>query len=171
MNKAELLDVWCETASEFSAFFSAIDARDFISARGSQWSYARNVDHLVRSVAPVANAMRLPKFLLRILFGIGKTKRSYQQIHDSYKAELARGVQAPPKFQPVEGREQSELMHQWQVTAKRLEEQIKQWSESQLDDLRLPHPILGKITVREMLYFTDLHARHHLENCRMTRDS
>jgi hypothetical protein len=27
--------------------------------------------------------------------------------------------------------------------------------------LILPHPLLGKITIREMLYFTAYHVQHH----------
>jgi uncharacterized damage-inducible protein DinB len=33
-----------------------------------------------------------------------------------------------------------------------------------LDRLRLPHPALGKLTVREMLFFTIYHNIHHVEN-------
>jgi len=37
---------------------------------------------------------------------------------------------------------------------------IKQ-SETALDLYILPHPLLGKITLREMLYFTAYHVYHH----------
>ena len=32
-----------------------------------------------------------------------------------------------------------------------------------LDKYVLPHPLLGKVTLREMLYFTIHHNEHHLE--------
>ena len=35
------------------------------------------------------------------------------------------------------------------------------FSEKQLDTFILPHPLLGKLTLREMLYFTIYHAEHH----------
>lgn len=38
------------------------------------------------------------------------------------------------------------------------------WREWQLDRLRLPHPALGNLTVREMLFFTIYHHAHHVEN-------
>ena len=34
-------------------------------------------------------------------------------------------------------------------------------SENQLDEYFLPHPIIGKLTIREMLFFTLYHLRHH----------
>ncbi|MCB9182399.1 MAG: DinB family protein [Flavobacteriales bacterium] len=35
------------------------------------------------------------------------------------------------------------------------------WSESDLERYLLPHPLLGKLTLREMLYFTLYHVQHH----------
>src|SRR5579859_3509649 len=38
---------------------------------------------------------------------------------------------------------------------------VATWSEIDLDRYRLPHPLLGKLTVREMLFFTVQHLAHH----------
>lgn len=38
---------------------------------------------------------------------------------------------------------------------------IENWSEADLDRYRLPHPLLGKLTVRDMLLFTVQHLAHH----------
>ncbi len=38
---------------------------------------------------------------------------------------------------------------------------VDSFSEAQLDALILPHPLLGKLTLREMLYFTIYHVQHH----------
>ena len=35
------------------------------------------------------------------------------------------------------------------------------WGELALDRYRLPHPLLGRLTVREMLLFTLYHSVHH----------
>ena len=40
---------------------------------------------------------------------------------------------------------------------------VGKWRERDLDKYRLPHPVLGKISVREMLFFTHYHDLHHLE--------
>jgi hypothetical protein len=36
------------------------------------------------------------------------------------------------------------------------------WSERALDRLRLPHPGMGPLTVREMAFFTLYHNTHHV---------
>ena len=38
----------------------------------------------------------------------------------------------------------------------------KKWKDAQLDQYIAPHPLLGKITVRELCYFTIYHTQHHL---------
>lgn len=166
MDKSEIRAMWCETSDEISKFFSELDADTFSAARGNRWSYAKNLDHLVRSVSPVVGAMRLPKLILRLLFGKGTTRKTYQQIHDAYKAELRGGAQAPSRFVPSNSFSQQQRIAKWLTVSRALEKCIEASDEQQLDNLRLPHPILGKITVREMLYFTDIHAQHHLGNCR-----
>ena len=37
----------------------------------------------------------------------------------------------------------------------------KNWKDTQLDQYIVPHPLLGKITLREMGYFTIYHVQHH----------
>jgi hypothetical protein len=36
------------------------------------------------------------------------------------------------------------------------------WKDDQLDHYIAPHPLLGKLTLRELCYFTIYHAGHHL---------
>ena len=44
-----------------------------------------------------------------------------------------------------------------------LQKAITRWSEADLDRYQLPHPLLGKLTVREMLFFTVYHQHHHMD--------
>ena len=158
--------MWGVTTIEVTAFFQQLDEAAFAAEREGRWSFAQNLDHLVRSVTPVARALRLPKMALRFLFGKADASATYQEIHDRYKAELRAGAEAPKAFVTTRLESQSVLLNRWASAARSLDTALDKWNEEQLDRLRLPHPILGKISVREMLYFTDLHARHHLDNCR-----
>lgn len=44
--------------------------------------------------------------------------------------------------------------------------EVREWDEAALDRIRLPHPLLGKLAVRETLLFTLYHDRHHLDAVR-----
>jgi hypothetical protein len=54
-------------------------------------------------------------------------------------------------------------MARWLQIGQRLIGAVKRnWGESELDSYILPHPILGKLTIREMLFFTLYHDTLHL---------
>jgi len=47
------------------------------------------------------------------------------------------------------------------MAVNRLCARVRKYNEQQLDSYILPHPLIGKLTLREMLYFTLYHAEHH----------
>ena len=48
---------------------------------------------------------------------------------------------------------------------------LRNWRDTDLDKYFLPHPLLGKLTIREMLFFTLYHDRHHVNNVRKLLDN
>ena len=165
MNKDTIGSMWAKTAAEVSSFFANVDTNQFSADRGDRWTLAQNLDHMILSVKPVARGLRVPKLLIRLLFGKASGSNSYGQIHEDYKAKLAAGYESPLAYMSPSVASQQVLLERWDQAAKQLTANLATWNETQLDRLRMPHPLLGKITVREMLYFTDFHTRHHLENC------
>ena len=47
---------------------------------------------------------------------------------------------------------------------KMIENNLTNFTEGELDNLVLPHPLLGQLTIREMIYFTIYHVEHHTRN-------
>ena len=80
----------------------------------------------------------------------------YDEIRDHYLESLGSGVSA-------------RIMSRHAAALQALVESIGLWSERQLDRCQLPHPLLGPLTVREMLFFTLYHNRHHLDGVRRRR--
>jgi hypothetical protein len=54
-------------------------------------------------------------------------------------------------------------MRGFRESLRELREAMLPWPEESLDQLQLPHPLLGKIIIREMLFFTLYHHGHHVE--------
>ncbi len=130
------------------------------------WTAHEHLDHLILSTKPLNMALRLPKSLLGIRFGKSKAaSRSFDDVVDQYTHCLAQGGKATGPYIPTYNlpHDATELTDAFRQEGDRLEEVLTHWSEAQVDKYRLPHPLLGKLTVREMLYFTLYHTRHHLE--------
>jgi hypothetical protein len=154
-----------------TAFWDSFPIDAFFAPVGSGWSPAGNVRHLTKAMRPLARALRLPRFLLGLLFGKAhKPSRSYAGLRDTYLATLAAGAGAgsfaPEPLQSLGSSEadRMRLMASWEAVARALADAIGRWAEENLDRYRLPHPLLGKLTVREMLLFTVYHNYHHVRS-------
>ncbi len=54
-----------------------------------------------------------------------------------------------------------EMLNHWNSTLDKYDARIHNWSDKNLDKVLLPHPLLGKMMVRELLHFTYFHTDHH----------
>ena len=51
----------------------------------------------------------------------------------------------------------------WKGSCDTLLKAIDNWTEEELDTYLIPHPLIGKMTLRELLFFTVYHIGHHLK--------
>ncbi len=142
-----------------------MDPSRFAAPFGEAWSPADNVRHLTKSTVPVTRGLWLPTLVLRVLFGPGTASTPYPELVDRYHQVLAAGGQAGP---PSPQKPPDDL-HAWQqavvsecrVAVRELGRAVRMWDDEDLDRYRMLHPLLGKLTVREMLFFTLYHYEHH----------
>ncbi len=167
--RAEILALLQQLHGESNQFLGTLSNAEFFTPQGEKWSPAEQVRHLTKSVRPVALALRLPRLALALRFGRKCTaSRSFAEIVALYQNKLKTGVTAgrfapssqPAPDDPVSRR--AEIVQRWQATHRQLEQTIATWQEQALDCYRLPHPVLGKLTLREMLFFTLYHNVHHV---------
>jgi hypothetical protein len=171
VSKREIVLALDSLHEQSTAFWRAIEDERFFAPLGEAWSPADNLRHLDRSVKPVAQVLRLPTPVLRLLFGaVRRPSQSYAGVRSSYHARLAAGQKAgrfaPPPLPPPTspGETRRALMAKRELRARALGAAIESWDDDALDRFFLPHPALGKVTVREMLFFTLYHNLHHVLN-------
>jgi len=163
--------------AEAERYLMAIPAAEFAAAQseagaqGGKWSPADHVRHLAKSTFPLAQALALPKFLIGWRFGRGaETSRDFLTVRDDYRRTLRETGATAGRFSPSPRplpddlvAWQREVLASWSASIAALAARIPRWSERALDRYRVPHPILGKMTVREILFFSLYHYQHHLE--------
>ncbi len=150
----------------FSSSILRLDEEAFYSAPAGKWHAGQQLNHICRSLAPVQLAFSLPKWLLGIAFGkINQDSRTYEALVAAYQARLSEGKKAPKAYRPrsVAFADRHKQTTQLRKQIDRLTNLAGRFTEQELYALRLPHPLLGKITLREMLYFTAYHVVHHQE--------
>jgi DinB superfamily len=145
------------------------DQRD--KSHNGKWTPAQHLEHIQRAAAPVSWALIVPKWFLRWRFGKpNRTPRDYDELVQRYKEKLAAGGRASGRFVPpgVPGGAVERIASSVQRIVATMARRVGAWSEHDLDTVLLPHPLLGKLTVREMLFFTIYHVQHH--NALVDRD-
>ena len=164
MTKQEIISLLTEKHKSFLSVFPSLNKDQFTTSVNGKWSPAQQLDHIIRAVAPVELAFRLPRFISKLMFGkANRPSRSYEDLVDKYHSKLAMGGRASGRFIPkgflFEDREKTiaRLLN----LVQKLNRYVEQTTEDDLDFYLLPHPLLGKLTWREMLYFTAYHAEHH----------
>lgn len=164
MNKESLAAILRDNHSSCIQYLQSLSDADFLYAPEGKWSAGQQLDHLLKSVKPVNMAMGLPKFIVQWKFGVAnRPSKTYEQLVEKYQGKLQQGGTAPGAFIPtvVKPENKEILLQQLASLSARLAKKTETHTEEALDKYILPHPLLGKLTFREMLYFTAYHVQHH----------
>lgn len=167
-SKMDIISALKDSEQRALNWFADIPDHGFFTRQGEVWSASDNVDHMIRAIKPLIKALKLPKVALQTMFGRpGNLSRTYDEICTIYRGEIANGAQASGTFLPKQNtpqfpeQEKAELLDQLSSIIDKLISVLEGWNENDLDEVQLPHPIIGKLTVREMLFFTIHHNLRH----------
>ena len=164
MNKAAIVDLLQKNHSNFIELIGSMNENDFCKKVSDKWTPAQQAEHIHKSIYPLLLAFRLPLFILKLLFGkANRSSISYEELIEKYHQKLLTGYKAGKAYVPdnILFTQKNKLVGRLQKDINGLCKLVDRFTEKQLDEYILPHPLLGKLTIREMLYFTAYHVRHH----------
>lgn len=150
-------------------YCSLLSEEQFFHQPEGKWSPAQQVKHLIISASRTRLAYTLPKFMLRWYTGKpNRFSRTYDELVAKYKMKLEQGGRASGPFipQPIPvSYGKNKMLDQFKKSMIKLKKSIQaNPKEQQMEGYLAPHPLLGKITLRELGYFTIHHTYHHLES-------
>ena len=95
-----------------------------------------------------------------------RPSRTYEELVNRYQTKLRKGGKAGGRYVPAiisPDYGQARVVDDFSVSIDHLYYKIaKRWKDDKLDKYLAPHPLLGRITLRELGYFTIYHTGHHL---------
>jgi DinB superfamily len=164
MTKPEILQKLAEGFSIVDDTLRNADDAIFYVRKDNKWSIAENCKHLSLSVKPLNMAFLLPNFALLFFGKLDRPARTYDEMVSKYLQKLAEGAVATAQFVPeklsVENKKE-DLIEELKKINDSFLKKVDDFTEEDLDKYLIPHPVLGKLTIREMLYFTICHTLHH----------
>lgn len=164
--KDEIIQGLSDSFREVRDLVNQISNEQFLMKTGPKWSIAENLDHLIRSTKGLGAALKTPKVAL-LAFGVPKRpSRDFQGLVDKYNSKLAIGGAATGPYVPEKNSQfdQAKMLANWSMIGEKFNKRLSSWNEKNLDKYLLPHPLLGKLTIREMMFFTIHHNGHHLRS-------
>ena len=166
MEKTTLTKSLDENAVQFIELVKGLTKDEFEVNIQGKWSAGQDLVHLIKVLQIVNIGYSLPKFILRLLFGIHKNEiRSYEHLQQLYKNALNGGAKAPTIYipKPVSYNDKEHLIQKYESLNKSFIDKLNQHTAYELDSYRLPHPILGKLSLGELACFTSFHTTHHFD--------
>lgn len=166
MTKAAIID---DLEQKHQTLFEWLDNqpnKNWVKGPQDKWNTGEHIVHLIQSENALNKALWLPKFFLKYKFGTNnRANRTYPQIVQKYQGKLADnpGVVANisrnmPKMTLTN---KTTYISKLEKEKRKLIKQFQKWSEQDLDTYLLPHPLLGRMTVREIVLWTAYHTEHH----------
>lgn len=150
------------------ALFDSATPDFWVNKPEGKWSAGQHVIHLVQSSRPLLRALRMPNFLLKWRFGkSNRPSRSYEEVVKRYKEKLAlsQGVVGPFSLNMPES--DHSQAKSWLSQLSQLNDNINKITlrlkDRDMDTILLPHPLMGKMTLREILMWNAYHTLHHVE--------
>lgn len=134
-----------------------------------KWTTGQHIQHLVDSIKKLNHALSFPSFMLKSKFGKSNRElRTYEQVVKKYQDKLVDNKEKAQKYNSAletpSKKKFKSLVKTLNVQNKKLQYKTNKMSDNKLDSLILPHPLMGKMPLREIIMWTAYHTEHHTKD-------
>lgn len=153
-----------ETGRLFDVLDAISDDNYVEKQHKGKWNAAQQVEHLTIANGMTTLVFRTPQIVCKLIFPENlRGNKSFDEVVKQYQHALQAGAKSTFAYKPKVNAimNKSRSLSLWRSSSKWLTDAISSWDENSMDAWLLPHPILGKITPRELLFFSVYHIQHH----------
>lgn len=166
MTKAEIINLLEEKHLDLFKWLENEPKENWEKGPKDKWTIGQQVKHLAASLQLLNNALSYPRFFLKYKFGLcNREIRNYETVVKNYHQKLEENKERAKLFnrklkKPIL-KDREILINKLQIQNKKLQYKIRKISDLNLDTLVIPHPLMGKMTIREIIMWTAHHTEHH----------
>jgi len=166
MTKAEVIKILEQKHQTLYEWLESHPNENWIKGPQGKWNTGEHIVHLIQSENALNKALWLPKLYLKYKFGTNnRANRTYDQIVKKYQDKLADnpGVVAntSKKMPAITLTNKTSYVSKLEKEKVNLIKKFSNWDERDLDIYLLPHPLVGRMTIREIVIWTVYHTEHH----------
>ncbi len=166
MDKETIINLLNEKNNKLIDWLSKQDDEKWQEGPEGKWTSGQQALHLLQSIKPLNTALSLPKFILKFKFGkSNRALRDYDTIVNRYHERLkeVKGVtfKGSQNMKVPTLKDKTYILNRLQVENKKLQYKTLNWKDEALNNYILPHPLMGKMPIRELIMWTAYHIEHH----------
>lgn len=166
MQKEDIIHTLEEKHQTLVSFLATQDNEKWETGPKDKWTTGQQALHLLQSISTLNTALSIPKFILKLKYGQANRKiRGYDAVVKRYHERLneVNGATFGPSrnMRIPKLKDKSYILDRIQTENKKLQYKTNKWTDEQLDSFVLPHPLMGKMPVREIIMWTAYHVEHH----------
>ena len=166
MNKESITEILEIKHQELFNWLESQSAEKWLDGPDEKWTVGQHILHLVNSIQLLNNALSFPPFILKFKYGtVNRELRDYDAVAKRYQDKLSanqeRAKNFNSKLKVPTLIEKKGLITRLKIQNKKLQYKTRKWNDKNLDSLILPHPLMGKMPIREIIMWTAYHTEHH----------
>lgn len=166
MEKKEIIDLLEKKHQDVFLWIENQPEENWNKQPEGKWSLGQHILHLVESLELLNKGLSYPKFILKYKFGkSNRPTRSYDEVAKRYQEKLSANQERAKEFNSnlknPSLKEKQDIIERLKNQNQKLQQKTNKWNNSSLDVLLLPHPLMGKMTIREIMMWTAYHTEHH----------
>ncbi|MGB5026411.1 MAG: DinB family protein [Saprospiraceae bacterium] len=164
MNQEQIISELQKNHQSFIAYLNALSEEAFNFKYLDKWTAGQQLAHIVLCVKPLVTVFGLERTMLEQKFGkLNRAGLSFDQLLAAYLEKFTEGGKAPENYVPEEitFEKRAVLIQNLEELISELCRKLSHFTEDDLDSLCIPHPLLGMLSLREMLYNAIYHVEHH----------
>lgn len=161
MTKQELIKEFVKNHLETIKYIDQLNDSEFNYKRNGKWTAGQQLQHILLTITPFPKALFSKEYLLEKFGKIDRSTWDYKTVLEKY---FKTSLKAPEQFLPnneITFIQKKDIVSQIKKILEDLDNIFNNYSEQELDTFTLPHPLLGKLTIREIFYLMSYHPLHH----------
>ncbi len=167
-SKPELINALNTQKLEFQNFLSSIPSERFFERSSENWSIAHHLKHITSVINRIATGLLNPGVLPKR--EPATPSRDFATMHQTYLNTLQNtpsetlrqfGNRVTLEEHTDLDAYKNQMIASFTDAITNFNTALEAFNEEHLEALGMPHPLLGLISSREMVFFTVFHNAHH----------
>lgn len=164
-SKTEILSSIEDVAEKIESYYTSLSPEQFFHDGLGGWSAAQNLSHITFIGSLAVYLFGLPRFLF-LPFGKQNVQRDFNTLKNDYIGSdkvIFIGPLAPSSIAPpIDAKNVIQTMvSDCRKVYRELNLAVQSIPEEDMDNYSLPHPSMGMLSLREMIYVLIIHPIHH----------